>query len=361
MIDNGFGSNGFFDGGAASVSVYDPYAGVGSIATSTQPAHVFGGGPSGVGTFLVSYSGLTGGGVEFVQIVRIDSPLASPTFIQQFVNIGDIEDFVGFPDAPQLGTSVDVETNNRRALHSVWVDNSLWMTTTIVPKTGDADAGETTAYWWELDTTTLATITAADQGGVLGEDIATDTFTYYPSIAVNGKGQVVIGFSASAATTYAGAYYTTRVPADAPGTTSGSGTMTAGTDFYVRTFGSGQNRWGDYSGASIDPTNGCMWVFNKYAMTRGSMVGGEDGRWATSHGTLCISGACPTDMFLAGITFTGTETRKAASRITTGENVTFNSGSNVTLRAKDRIIFYNGFAVKSGATLTAELSATPCQ
>ena len=150
------------------------------------------------------------------------------------------------------------------------------------------------------------------------------------------------------------------MPADGPGTNSGSGTLNAGVAFYERTFG-GSNRWGDYSGSSIDPTDGCMWVFNKYAMTRGTFFGGEDGRWATSHGTFCIAGACPADMFLAGITFTGTETRKAASRITTGENVTLNNGSNVTLRAKDRIIFRNGFALKSGATLTAELSPTPCQ
>jgi hypothetical protein len=361
VIDKGFGSSGFYDGGTASVSVYDPYAGGGIDTATTQPAHIFGGGPSGVGTFLVSYSGLSDGSDEYVQIVRIDSPLTSLAFSQQYVNIGNIEGSSGFPDAPQLGTSTDVETNDRRALHAVWADDSLWMVATIVPKTGDADAGETTAYWWELDTTTLATITVADQGAILGDDIATDTFTYYPSIAVNGKGQVVIGFSASAATIYPGSFYTTRVPADAAGTTSGSGTMTAGTDYYVRTFGTPENRWGDYSGASIDPTNGCMWVFNKHAMTRGSGTAPEDGRWATSHGTFCISGACPTDMFLAGITFTGTETRKAASRITTGKNVTLNSGSDVTLRANDLIIFHNGLSVNSGAKLTAELSATPCQ
>jgi hypothetical protein len=104
VIDKGFGSNGFFAGGAVSVGVYDPYAGAGAISLTTQPAHVFGGGPSGVGTFLVSYSGLSDGSSEYVQIVRLDSPLTSPTFSHQFVNIGNIgniEDFLGFPDAPQ--------------------------------------------------------------------------------------------------------------------------------------------------------------------------------------------------------------------------------------------------------------------
>ena len=360
VIDKGVGGNGFYNGGAVAVSIFDPYAGGGTVAT-TQSAHVFGDGPSGVGTFLVSYSGLSDGTDEYVQIVRIDSPLTSPTFSQQYVNIGDIEDFSSFPDAPQLGSAVTVDTNDRRALNAVWVDSSLWMVTTIVPKAGDADAGETTAYWWELDTTTLGAISSADQGAILGDDIATDTFTFYPSIAVNGAGQVVIGYSAAATSIYPGSYYTTRVPADAAGTTSGSGTLTAGTDYYVRTFGGPDNRWGDYSGASIDPTNGCMWVFNKHAMTRGTGTAPDDGRWATSHGAFCITGACPADMFLAGMTFTGTETRGAASRITTGKNVTLNSGSNLTLRAKDKIIIRNGFALNSGAALTIELSATPCQ
>lgn len=55
-------SGGFYGGGTVSVTVNNPYASVGS-ATTTIPAQVFGAGGVGstVGTFLVSYSGFSGG------------------------------------------------------------------------------------------------------------------------------------------------------------------------------------------------------------------------------------------------------------------------------------------------------------
>ena len=67
IVDKGAGAGGFYDGGLSSVSVHNPYAAAG-IATTTMPALVHGvggvGGPgSTVGTFLVSYSGLTFGGL----------------------------------------------------------------------------------------------------------------------------------------------------------------------------------------------------------------------------------------------------------------------------------------------------------
>lgn len=77
-------SGGFYGGGAASVSIHNPYAGGGS-ATTTMPAQVFGAGGAGstVGTFLVSYSALTDGTNEYVQVVRVDNPLSgSPSFTQ---------------------------------------------------------------------------------------------------------------------------------------------------------------------------------------------------------------------------------------------------------------------------------------
>lgn len=77
---------GFYAGGAATITVHNPYAAAG-IAATTMPALVFGAGGAGagIGTYLVSYQGLTAGGaggVEFVQVVRVNTPLAGPTFVQ---------------------------------------------------------------------------------------------------------------------------------------------------------------------------------------------------------------------------------------------------------------------------------------
>jgi hypothetical protein len=57
IVDKGAGSGGFYDGGAASVTIQDPYAG-GGIATTTMPAQVFGAG--GVGTNIAGSDGFCG-------------------------------------------------------------------------------------------------------------------------------------------------------------------------------------------------------------------------------------------------------------------------------------------------------------
>src|SRR5206468_4295457 len=42
------------------------------------------------------------------------------------------------------------------------------------------------------------------------------------------------------------------------------------------------NRWGDYSGIALDPSGEArFWVFNEYALARGTAFGGESGRWST--------------------------------------------------------------------------------
>ncbi|MGB5893190.1 MAG: hypothetical protein WBG58_03360, partial [Ignavibacteriaceae bacterium] len=147
IIDKGT-VGGFYGGAAASVTGGWDFPGLtGGIPGTHQPAHVFGstGVATGVGTFLVMYDGLTFGGVggsEAIQVVRVDDPLGSPSFSTETVTIGDIED-VGAPfgwpalvDAPQLGSATEIEVNDRRTLHAVWRNNSLWLTTTINPNSG---------------------------------------------------------------------------------------------------------------------------------------------------------------------------------------------------------------------------------
>lgn len=297
IVDKGV-AGGFYDGGPAAVTVHDPYTGPSSIAATTMPCQVFGNsgvGP-GIGTFLLSYSSLTVGGAggdEFVQVVRVDDPLGTPTFAQEFVNIGDIEDvgggfgFPDLPDAPQSGTGVLIEVNDSRALDCVWRNGAIWLTTTINPNSG-TDTGQTTAHWFRLNTSAVpgGSITLDDQGDIGGEDIAAGTFTFFPSVAVNSVGSAQFGFSASAPTIFPGAFVTGREAGDPAGTVQASETVHAGEDYYIRIFASGggvSNRWGDYSGIALDPINdNLFWVFNQYAALRGTVIDGEDGRWGTA-------------------------------------------------------------------------------
>jgi hypothetical protein len=381
IVDKGV-TGGFYDCATATVSKFDVVGDVtmAPFNVTMQPAQIHGKAPAGVGTYLASYGGISAGsepGVEFIQVIRVDDPLGSPTFTSNFVDVGDIEDFASFLDAPQSGPPgvIPIETNNRRALDAEWFDNSLWVTTTISPTaavTGfgaGTDAGEITAHWLEIDTTTPGSPVLADQGSIFGDDNTADLWTFFPSVAVNGRGQVGFGYSGSAASIFAGSYYTARNPGDAAGDTQGTAQLKAGEATYIRRFCAGENRWGDYSSTETDPVDGCFWFYNEHSMSVGDIgdcdpVGAgpedEDGRWATHYGKMCPTGACPADMYLASLDLGGTQARKAGSRITTGADVNVKSGADVTFVAKDIIVFFSGFKVENNATFTAELKADPC-
>lgn len=136
------------------------------------------------------YDGLTYGGpgaLETLQVIRVDNPLGARSYNRQFVNLSDIEDvggIYGFPaltDAPQLGSTTRIEVNNRRTLNAVWRNNNLYVSTTINPNSG-VDAGQITAHWVRINTSTLSSLSKADEGNVGGEDIATGAHTFFPSL-----------------------------------------------------------------------------------------------------------------------------------------------------------------------------------
>ncbi len=283
----------FYFGLPAVVSFYDhgTLSGAPTPYPTTQPAHVFGPmlPPGPLGTYLVSAGWEDMFGADYLNIIEIISPLAAPIFISYFVPLGgDIFMTAAFPDAPQAGSPVLIETNDNRALNAVWRAGHLWAVNTVIPSAGP-DIGQVTAHWYRM----IAPFgySLVDQGDVGGEDIAMICFTFFPSIAVNSAGDVAIGFAASAPTIFAGAYYTGRLSTDPPGYTIPSGVVRPGLAPYVRTFGGPRNRWGDYSATCVDPSDDLtFYVFNEFADTLGTVLPpGEDGRWSTAWGVLPTS------------------------------------------------------------------------
>jgi hypothetical protein len=152
----------------------------------------------------------------------------------------------------------------------------LWTTFEIVPGSG-ADTGDVTAHWVEIDTSTLASPAIADQGNAGAEDIATDAYTYFPSISVDQCGNMALGFAASASSIDAGAYYANRYASDTAGTLQSTGTLATGLGGYVIIDSIGRNRWGDYTGMALDPeSEAAFLVYNEYA--------GSSNNWLTRYG-----------------------------------------------------------------------------
>ncbi|MGQ9643964.1 MAG: T9SS type A sorting domain-containing protein, partial [Ignavibacterium sp.] len=97
-------------------------------------------------------------------------------------------------------------------------------------------------------------------------ELGADGFWYfYPTLAVDPDGNIAITCSRSGLTEYIGSFYITRRATDPPGL-SGAYLLSPGMGNYVKDFGSGRNRWGDYLGIYTDPADPYeFWLFPEHA------------------------------------------------------------------------------------------------
>lgn len=108
-------------------------------------------------------------------------------------------------------------------------------------------------------------------------ELGADGYWYfYPTLAVDPDGNIAITCSRSGLTEYIGSYYITRRATD-PAGLSGAYLLSPGMGNYVKDFGSGRNRWGDYFGIYTDPSDPYnFWLFPEHAAatnTWGTTVG----------------------------------------------------------------------------------------
>ena len=298
IVDKGLGKGGFYDNGAAAVNIYDPatltgvdFSGNNTLAQNfrnMQPAHVFGTAPTGVGTWLALYDGLSNGVEEFVDVIRVNNPLTTPTFTRFSINVGDIEDTTIPIDflAPQRGVAATIDFGDRRTTNAVWRDNALYVATVVYPKTGP-DINQITAHWFKFDTTNAQALKLSDQGNVGGEELGWHVNTGWPAVQVDAQGNMAIGFAAAGPNLYAGAYYAVRAASDPAGTVRTAGTVAAGLDSYGYP-PSATMRWGDYTSIALDPTDGAtFWAYNEYALPSQILPG----RWGTRWGSFRLADA----------------------------------------------------------------------
>lgn len=80
------------------------------------------------------------------------------------------------------------------------------------------------------------------------------------SIAMDGAGNIALGYSVSSDTLFPSIRYATRFASDAPGTLQNEATLIVGTASQQL-----YNRWGDYSSMNVDPSDDAtFWYTNQY-------------------------------------------------------------------------------------------------
>ncbi len=128
----------------------------------------------------------------------------------------------------------------------------------------EGSAGTNSAIqWYQIEEATNTVV----QWGLIEETITPRDF-HEPSIAVNG-GIMVIGYTASGPSTFASAMASVGVTvmgAIGPSRTfSAPMVLQPGAGNYYWHYGTGRNRWGDYSATCVDPTDPTkFWTFQEY-------------------------------------------------------------------------------------------------
>jgi len=121
-----------------------------------------------------------------------------------------------------------------------------------------ASGGVSGIRWWEINNATSGTPTFAQQGTYQPDS----TWRWMGSAAMDGAGDMALGFSASSASISPEIRYAGRVPSDAAGTLGqGEATLLSGGGSQTLT----GNRWGDYSDMTVDPSDDCtFWYTQEY-------------------------------------------------------------------------------------------------
>jgi Divergent InlB B-repeat domain/Fibronectin type III domain len=160
--------------------------------------------------------------------------------------------------APQLGTSNKIHTNDSSMQSVVYRNGSLWCAHTIFLPAGTPT--RSSVQWWQISPTGPS----IQQRGRI-DDASGNTFYAFPSIAVNSNNDVLIGYSRFSSAQYAGGAYSYRAGTDAVNSLRDDAVLKTGAGTYFVSFG-GRNRWGDYSGTSVDPANDTdLWTLQEYA------------------------------------------------------------------------------------------------
>lgn len=205
--------------------------------------------------------------------------------------------------APQLGVTSLIATNDHRMRHVVVRNGKIWAVHSIfLPTTSPTRSA---VQYWQFDTT----------GAVLQrskiEDATGNKFYSFPSIAVNNKNDVLLGYASFSKDKYASGSYSFRRDNDAINTFRDEYIFKYGENTYFKDFGGSRNRWGDYTNTVVDPTNdSTFWTVQEYA---GSTVN----TWATWWANVDPDALVPD--FSADNNY-----------VCPGENVNFTNASNFT-------------------------------
>lgn len=184
-----------------------------------------------------------------VRLYAITDPLGTP---QRTTFTLPVPAYSPPGNIPSGGTSTQVTAFDARFWSTVYRNGSLWATHHV-------NNPRTRARWYEIkmngwptsgQNPTLAQSGEIDLGGTIR--------TSFSSISVNEKGDAAVVSARSSPTEMFSVYVAWRSASDPPGTMPNQEIAKSSAGAY------GNSRWGDYSGANVDPMTGSFWGHHEY-------------------------------------------------------------------------------------------------
>lgn len=159
----------------------------------------------------------------------------------------------------QLGDARGIDAGDPRLMNAVFRNGAIWCSHSVFFPASGAPT-HAAAQWWQINPSG-----AVIQQGQLSDSSGNISYSY-PSIGVNKNNDVLLGYTKFDSSGYASAKYSFRAGSDAINTLRGEALLKAGEASYFKDFGSGRNRWGDYSMTVVDPLNDLdLWTIQEYA------------------------------------------------------------------------------------------------
>lgn len=184
---------------------------------------------------------------SLLKLSYISGSTSSPTFSTSPPRTMSVSNNSAPPDAQQPGGPNTIDTSDGRFAGNVILQGSyLWAVNAV------SYSGRSALHWYRINPGTITSSPSIAEQGIIS-DLTHDY--YFGSIAVNPQGDVVIGYTRSGSTEVPSAYASVGL-FDGTATTFDSPLLLqAGSGNYNVTFGSGTNRWGDFSATTLDPND----------------------------------------------------------------------------------------------------------
>jgi hypothetical protein len=182
---------------------------------------------------------------------------------------------------PQPG-GANVDAISDRLMYRLQYRNFGDHQTLVTNQTVDTGVNHAGIRWYELQDNGSGWAIA--QQGTYSPDSAQ---RWMGSVAMNGAGDIALGYSVSSTSISPSIRFTGRLAGDAAGQmTVAEGTIVDGSGYQTHSSG----RWGDYSMMAVDPTDDCtFWYTTEYYNGVGSAT------WQTRVGSFRLSSCGPVD------------------------------------------------------------------